>query len=640
MGRSASQTVVAGQRRTRAVPHRPHAVPARDHGCAVAPPPGATHLVHEGRAGWRDGGGQQLDRLCHPPYPGADAGGAAGGGDEEPEKLFPPLIGSNIHDRDFFDVSRPFEGLPDHVDCVVGNPPWQALRKLGSDYALAWHNTHKQDAPIDNDQAAEFFVWKALAFHLAPDGLLAFLLPTKSFINPTSEAFRLALGRKHTIIGAANFAHLRNRLFASARQPVVAAFVRARPPETRDVSWIYSPLSVGQPLARKEWPWTVVLDRADVQRIRHSVVASDPRGWFDAFLLRPADRHIRRFLSDSALTGRIATLHSLCVGIGARISRGGNPDETGVDRQFLMDAPKVDHQDGTSTLFGEDAESEVFLPSNQLARVRSSYRNRFGGNVLLIPRNLKNIWVVTKPTGYTSSTTAMFFNKPSERVTSRELGLLRAVGRFLRSDIGLYLVATTGRRWLMDRRNIEPEDLKALSVPIVDLNDPRIDGILAAEPDDLTAYLLEILGLGGDLREAIREFLAFRIGFRDGGVPRKALCPPSSSSRQTYVEVVHRTLDGLIGREAAFEVEALTHQGLGVAAIATRFRSPNNPQRADDDLILSCQTALDHYCKSSANSFVDSLAVAYSEKTSSVTVVKPLEYFRWTVESAFMAGRT
>ncbi len=554
---------------------------------------------------------------------------------EEPEKLFPPLIGSNIHDRDFFDTSRPFESLPDRVDCVVGNPPWQALSKLGSDDAISWHITHKQDAPIGNDQAAELFVWKTMACHVAPDGVVAFLLPAKSFINPTSEAFRLALGRQHTIIGAANFAHLRYRLFASARQPVVAVFVRARPPETRDVSWIYSPLSVGQPLARKEWPWTVMLDRADVQTVRHNLVARDPRGWFDAFLLRPVDRHIRRYLNDSALTERIATLQSLCATIGARISRGGNPDETGVDRQFLMDAPADDHQDGSSSLFDEDAESEVLLPPVQLARVRPSYRNRFGGSVLLIPRNLKNIRVVTKATGYTSSTTAMFFNKPSELVTSRELDLLRAVGRFLRSDIGLYLVATTGRRWLMDRRNIEPEDLKALSIPIVDLDDARIDGILAAKPDQLAAYLLEILGLDGDLREAIDEFLAFRIGFRDGEVPREALYPPSSRSLETYVDVVHRTLDGLIGREAAFEVEALAHQGLGVAAVATRFRPANNPQRANDDLILACQAALDHYCKSSANSFVDSLAVAYSDKTTSVTVVKPLEYFRWTIESAF-----
>ena len=41
---------------------------------------GAAHRVHEGRAGRRDRGWQQLDRLRHPPCAGADAGGAADGG--------------------------------------------------------------------------------------------------------------------------------------------------------------------------------------------------------------------------------------------------------------------------------------------------------------------------------------------------------------------------------------------------------------------------------------------------------------------------------------------------------------------------------------------------------------------------------
>ncbi|MCW2393548.1 class I SAM-dependent DNA methyltransferase [Sphingobium sp. B11D3A] len=559
---------------------------------------------------------------------------------EEPEKLFPPLIDSNIHNRDFFDVSAPFATLPDAVDCVVGNPPWQALSKLESDHALAWYEQHRREAPIGNDQAAELFVWKALARHLAPDGLLALLLPAKSFINPTSETFRLSLGRRYTIVGAANFAHLRYRLFASARQAVVAAFVRPRPPVTRDQSWIYSPLSVGQPLARKEWPWTVMLDRADIQTVRHDIVARDPRGWFDAFLLRPVDRHIRRFLSDGSVTGRIGTLQSLCAAVGAGISRGGNPGETGVDRRYLMDAPGSDGEeaDGTSPLFGDtetETATDIWLPSDQWENVRPSYRNRFGGNVLLIPRNLKSIRLVTRPCGYTSSTTAMFFNKPADLVSARELALLQAVGRFLRSKVGLYLVATTGRRWLMDRRNIEPEDLKALSIPIVGLDDPRIDGILAADPEDLTDYLLEILGIDGDLRRAIDEFLGFRIGFRDGEVPKQALSLPDGGSLQSYVDVVHRTLDGLIGREQAFQVKALSHEHLGVAAVATRFRPAQGGAQDVDDLVRSCRAALDRYVASSANSFCDGLALSYENDTESVTVIKPLEYFRWTIESAF-----
>lgn len=305
-----------------------------------------------------------------------------------------------------------------------------------------------------------------------------------------------------------------------------------------------------------------------------------------------------------------------------------------------MDAPgsNGEEADGTSPLFGDtetETAADIWLPSDQWENVRPSYRNRFGGNVLLIPRNLKSIRLVTRPCGFTSSTTAMFFNKPADLVTARELALLQAVGRFLRSKVGLYLVATTGRRWLMDRRNIEPEDLKALSIPIVGLDDPRIDGILAADPEDLTDYLLEMLGIDGDLRRAIDEFLGFRIGFRDGEVPKQALSLPDGGSLQSYVDVVHRTLDGLIGREQAFQVKALAHEHLGVAAVATRFRPAQGGAQDVDDLVRSCRAALDRYVTSSANSFCDGLVLSYENDTASVTVIKPLEYFRWTIESAF-----
>ena len=78
---AASLAVVAGRGRAGAVSHRPRALSARDHGCAVARPPGAAHHLHEGRAGRRDRGWQQLDRLRDPSRAGADAGGAADGRD-------------------------------------------------------------------------------------------------------------------------------------------------------------------------------------------------------------------------------------------------------------------------------------------------------------------------------------------------------------------------------------------------------------------------------------------------------------------------------------------------------------------------------------------------------------------------------
>jgi len=562
------------------------------------------------------------------------------------EKLFPGLVGSNLFSKDFFADRASFPGLPNRVRCVVGNPPWQTIEKLGSSAAEDWHKRHKRNAPVGKNQAAELFTWKVMHEHLCEGGVLGFLLPAKSFINPTSWHFRRELGRQFTLLGAANFAHLRYRLFASARQAVMAMFAENRLPTMRDRTWVYSPLSVGQPIARKEWPWTILLDRSDVQVFRHAHVTQDPRGWFEAFMLRPVDRQIHRYLDDAAAEGRISILETLCDNVGAAIRRGGNADETGIDRSFLIDAPNApvraielldEHGGG---LFGEDdSPHDVVLPPEQLTNLTRPYRERFGGNVLLIPRNFSNIRFVEHPIGYTSSSLGIFFQKPAEAVSCREKHLLRAIGRYLQSRVALYLVATTGRRWLMDRRNIEPTDLAAFPVPISGLDDPRLDGMLTNEGAALERFILSALGLEGDFERVVDEFLEFRIGFQDGDVPKEALGRPNIETIDEYIQVLGRTLDGLIGREGAFVVAARSNAGAGVGAVAACYREGPTRDALSIEPSKLCLLALEHYACSSTNSFSDSLGAAYDEQTSSVTFVKPLEYFRWTVDSAFADSR-
>ena len=566
---------------------------------------------------------------------------------KEPEKLFPELIGKNLYAADFFADIAQFKGLPKQVRCIVGNPPWQTLEKLESTEADQWRLKYNASAPIGKNQAAELFTWKALREHLVTDGVLGFLLPAKSFINPTSWNFRRELAGEFTVIGAANFAHLRYRMFATARQAVVAAFVRNQRPSPRDRLWTYSPLSVAQPMARKAWPWTILLDRADVQVFNHDHVARDPRGWFEAFMLRPVDRQIRQFLDDSAAEGRIALLETLCDSVGAAIRRGGNASETGVDRAFLIDAPsdpipaiELLREHNGHLLDLDDSPHDIVLPTSQLAKVTPPYRHRFGGNVLLIPRNFSYVRFVEHPIGYTSSTLGVFYDKPAERVTRRQKRLLRAIGNYLRSPIALYLVATTGRRWLMDRRNIEPTDLAALPVPFTGLGDARIDELLTLNGAELERHLLETLGLDGDLGGAIQEFLDFRMGFQDGDVPEQALSRPNVKTVRRYKSVLKRNLDGLIGRRGAFIVGSKIDERGGIGAVAARFRESFDRLQEEDAAIGSlCDAALAIYKGSSVNSFSDSLTAAYDGQTCSVTFVKPLEFFRWTVDSAFADSR-
>src|SRR5579885_2918427 len=62
------------------LPHGPHALYARDHGCALARASGPARRLHEVRASGRDHRGLELDRLCHPSRARADARRPADGG--------------------------------------------------------------------------------------------------------------------------------------------------------------------------------------------------------------------------------------------------------------------------------------------------------------------------------------------------------------------------------------------------------------------------------------------------------------------------------------------------------------------------------------------------------------------------------
>ena len=115
----------------------------------------------------------------------------------------------------------------------------------------------------------------------------------------------------------------------------------------------------------------------------------------------------------------------------------------------------------------------------------------------------------------------------SENVPPREKQLLRGIGRYLRSRIALYLVATIGRRWLMDRRNLEPTDLAVFPVPILGLEDPAWTGYWTLKGRRSTASSLRHSASKGTT-SAVEEFLGFRMGFQDGDVPEKALGRPNA----------------------------------------------------------------------------------------------------------------
>ena len=563
---------------------------------------------------------------------------------KDPNKLFPQLVGSNLHAQDFFYAGTLAKIPP--IYCAIGNPPWQTVGILRSPPAKQWA-TRNPESPIGNDQAAELFIWKALRNHMAEDGILAMLIPAKSFVNPTASQFRKSLTAEFSVCGAINFSHLRHKLFVGAKHACAAIFVRNQRPSIDNWIWVYAPLSISQPVAsREDWPWTLVLDQSDVQYVRQSALEGNPRAWFEAFVLRPIDRQIHSYINDVASTSKICLLGALCKTLGAAHKRGGSTFETGLASKYLEQDLHAESGNSigagqTLELFTDSLSSSVKkenpLSVSQLAKVKNSYKNQFSGNFLLIPRNFRNIRFVPYPKGYSSSFMGIFFDKHGKEVTPEEKDFLDGMGKYLSSRTALYFMATIGRRWLMDRRNVEPKDFAALPVPFAGLKDERLKKILTLDGEELEKYVLDILGLTGDLRKGVQEFLDFRMLFQDGNVPKTALTVPSKSAMTTYSEVMQRSLEGLVGREGAFKIAYQSEAVQGIGVVTAQYLERD--QVIDDSIIQdACNRAVIQYGQQGNNSFTDSLSISMPTD-SMVCMVKPLEFYRWTVDSAYADSR-
>lgn len=319
--------------------------------------------------------------------------------------------------------------------------------------------------------------------------------------------------------------------------------------------------------------------------------------------------------------------------------------ETGLSDKYLAD--DITHEPVSQTSQGMNL--ELFglttlspkpnrLPTSQLQRVTTQYKNQFSGNIVLVPRNFRGVRYVDYPKGYTSSFMAVFFNKPGDKTTDQEKRFLQAIAKYLGSRIAMYFVATIGRRWLIDRRNLEPADLADLPIPVTSVDDDRIDQIIALHDDELENYLLDAIGIMGALRSTIKEFLDFRMYFQDGNVPDGALIVPTTQTLDHYSDVLRSCLDGLVGRSGAFNVKFKAKPKAGVGIVVAHF-SDDRPDLLPTRLDQLCKQAAQKHDQEGTNSFADSLILDYQAETTSVVVTKPLEYFRWTVDCAYADSR-
>ena len=188
---------------------------------------------------------------------------------------FPPLIGTNLLDDDFFNP-RVKENLAGRkFDRVIGNPPWgRGTLKAGSNAANCMETL---GFTAGGKQLVQAFLANAPQF-CADNGEIALLAPAKSTILVTSDThktFRQQFFERYDVQTVLNFSALRHEIFAESVHPSVALFYCPTSPQSnrRIVYGVPKPSPLSQQLG------AIVLDANEVKFLDREDLSDHPVLW-------------------------------------------------------------------------------------------------------------------------------------------------------------------------------------------------------------------------------------------------------------------------------------------------------------------------------------------------------------------------
>jgi hypothetical protein len=475
-------------------------------------------------------------------------------------RVFPQLT-SNISSRDVFTVETNAPRSLGRFTHVVGNPPWGSFgdtasrtnakhsvdrqQKIADSMAEAVAYSETLDGrifPVSNKRLSELFVWKIKQDLLAVGGTLGILISTKSFVSRSATAFPNAMASQFTLVGIANLSHFRYRLFAEARSPTIVIFARNDQPHPMDEVWVYSPLLSSQPIGERGHLWSIIANAADIETHRLRDLVRTPESWFDHLILRPLDRRYARHIN--VWTERTSkSLGGFLKSNGMRISRGGSPSQTGLPHHLLL---KANYRGA----LGLDGFGFPSYPYRELSNynIKTPYQSLFAGNVLLFPRSMNDVHYIEHPIGFSSTFNAIHFEK--QPVGSAEKILLRAMEKYMKSDVAKYFYAIIGKSWILDHARLEKHDLEAVPFPVNGIDDSAINLIRLGTNEDITELTAKCMGLDSSFSAAVQEYIDFRSGYQDSQLPPDSLQPPEQDDVGRYTSMLETQLVQVFGSKA------------------------------------------------------------------------------------------
>lgn len=431
-------------------------------------------------------------------------------------RLFPDLS-KNIVEGDAF-ARRRKKMRATHV---VGNPPWTSFdeQSLAGKYAAKLPRSMKMPA-VDGRSLAELFYWKAANDLCRPDGLIAFVLPTKTLIAPSAIDFPTAVADRTTVRGIVNLSHFRRKLFSGADEAATILFVEPTRPDPMAAGWRYTPKLSSQPVAADGTPWAILVDRGQVERFRQQELRLPNHHWYRDLMLQPLDRRLASSLE--ANDGGGMNVASFLSASRMRVVTG---DSRGVPVEFLLGTWRKNDfrlrfgllEKDRLPLDERDLHGGYHLPQAVYEKLPERLRKIFAGPLILLPRSQAMPHVVDGNAAYNSSLQGILFMRPGPVASRTErLTVLNEFVGYLQSRVARYLLSLFGRQWIVDQRRFETPDLKRLPMPYYDGRDLLNHPVSQFSEENFIEFARDRLGMPQIFADAVFEHARLREPFQNG----------------------------------------------------------------------------------------------------------------------------
>jgi len=279
-------------------------------------------------------------------------------------RILPELWGRSLVARDFFAP----ETDPPAFDLIIGNPPWTSRR--GADRpSVAW--CRAQARPMPGGEDAWAFTWKTLE-HLAPGGMVAFLLPSMGFLHnhaaATVEA-RNTFFRTCSVRRVINFADLRFQLFEHAIRPAALILYGRADPKGIPYRFDYWAPKADLNLRIRR---VLTLSRADRSTISLDAVLANPLLFKQRLWMREPDAKLFAYLA------RLPTIGDLVADYGSLARRNESPQGRWVVGQGYQPYAERDPDAGgreAQPVVPRDSEHVGVLPDLQIESFERIYQS-------------------------------------------------------------------------------------------------------------------------------------------------------------------------------------------------------------------------------------------------------------------------